>query len=98
MSVGQSTNQRNKVSLKGGLDARTGPEFDLSTPSTVSLAKEKCAEYTEGKNIFSGRPFFFQYQSMSVHMPAEEKDRDSPKVKTQEMFVMRKGPATHYFN
>jgi len=34
---------------------------------------------------------------MTVHTPGEKKEKDIPQVKTQEMFMMRRGPATHYF-
>lgn len=41
----------------------------------------------------SGRPL------PNVHMPAEEKERGSPEVKTQEVFIMRIFHyATHYFS
>lgn len=31
-------------------------------------------------------------------MPAEKRERDSPEVKTQVMFMKRTGPAIQYFN
>lgn len=44
MSVRQPTKHWNKVFLKGGFNARPGPEFNFNRLSTVSLAKEKCVE------------------------------------------------------